>query len=48
MPIKNPNEKLQNSKDMPRVETLTDPAAIARYGGARMLIAPPLEYDALM
>ena len=48
MAIKNPNQKLQNSKNMPYVETLTDPAAIARYGGARMLLAPPLEYDALM
>ena len=48
MAIKNPNEKLHNSKNMPYIETLTDPAAIARYGGARMLIAPPLEYDAVM
>ena len=48
MPIKNPNQKLQDSKDMPKVEVLTDPKAIARYGGPRMLIAPPIEYDALM
>ncbi|HCC35618.1 MAG TPA: methylated DNA-protein cysteine methyltransferase [Ruminococcaceae bacterium] len=33
---------------MPKVETLTDPKAIARYGGSRMLLAPPLAYDALM
>jgi len=48
MPVKNPNQKLHDSKDMPKVERLTDPKAIARYGGDRMLIAPPLEYDALM
>ena len=48
MPIKNPNKKLQDSKDMPKVEVLTDPKAIARYGGPRMLLAPPIEYDALM
>ena len=48
MPIKNPSQKLQDSKDMPKIEELTDPKAIARYGGSRMLLAPPLEYDALM
>ncbi|MCL1827909.1 MAG: MGMT family protein [Oscillospiraceae bacterium] len=48
MPVKNPNLKLHDSKDMPRIETLTDPKAVARYGGPRMLIAPPLDYDALM
>ena len=48
MPIKNPNQKLSDSKDMPKVEVLTDAKAIARYGGSRMLIAPPIEYDALM
>ena len=48
MPIKNPNEKLHDSKDMPKIETLTDPKAIQRYGGSRMLIAPPIEYDELM
>ena len=48
MPIRNPNQKLKDSKDMPKVEVLTDPKAIARYGGPRMLIAPPIEYDKLM
>ena len=48
MPIRNPNQKLQDSKDLPKVEVLTDPKAIARYGGPRMLLAPPLFYDALM
>ena len=48
MPIKNPNQKLNDSKDMPKVEVLTDPKAIARYGGSRMLLAPPIAYDSLM
>ena len=42
MPIKNPNQKLNDSKDMPKVEVLTDSKAIARYGGSRMLLAPPM------
>ena len=42
------NEKLNDSKNMPFVQTLTDPAVAARYGGEKMLIAPPLAYDALM
>ena len=40
MSIKNPNQKLNDSKDMPKVEVLTDPKAIARYGGSRMVIMP--------
>ncbi|MHB1314325.1 MAG: MGMT family protein [Christensenellales bacterium] len=42
------NEKLQFSGNMPTVEVLTDPKMIARYGGPKMLIAPPLAYDELM
>jgi len=42
------NQKLADSKGLPTVTTLSDPKAIARYGGARMLIAPPLSYDAVM
>ena len=42
------NQKLADSKDMPAISTLTDPKAIARYGGSVMLIAPPLSYDAIM
>ena len=48
MAIKNPNQKLNDSKGMPKVEVLTDPKAIARYGGSRMLLAPPIDYDNLM
>lgn len=44
------NEKLHDSKHYPEVSEVTDPKAIARFGGTgtRMLIAPPLAYDAIM
>ena len=42
------NEKLGDSKNMPVVETVSDPRTVARFGGERMLLAPPLEYDAIM
>ena len=42
------NEKLSNSKDMPVMKIVSDPKSIARFGGERMLIAPPLAYDEIM
>jgi len=42
------NEKLHDSKDMPKIVEVTDPKAVARYGGTKMLIAPPLAYDEVM
>ena len=45
---KNFNAMLHDSKDMPRVQHVTDPATIQKYGGERMYFAPPLAYDALM
>lgn len=42
------NEKLQDSKDMPKIIELTDEKSIKRYGGSQMLIAPPLEYNEIM
>ena len=41
------NQKLNNSGDMPRVEEVSPEAAI-RYGGPKMLLAPPLYYDEIM
>ena len=41
------NEKLNDSKDMPRVKEATLNAAI-RYGGLKMLLTPPRSYDFLM
>ena len=42
------NAMLRDSKDMPKMQTVTDPATIAKYGGRRMLLAPPLAYDEIM
>lgn len=39
---------LRDSKGMPRIQEIADAASIAKYGGRRMLLAPPLDYDALM
>lgn len=41
------NQKLQDSKNMPLIEEVS-PDAAARFGGTKMLLAPPLAYDALM
>ena len=35
------NAMLRQQRDMPRVQTVTDPGTIAKYGGSRMLLAPP-------
>lgn len=42
------NAMLHNSKDMPRMQIVTDPKTIEKYGGSRMYFAPPLAYDAIM
>ena len=42
------NEKLNDSKDMPKIIKITDEKSIERYGGENMLIAPPLEYNEIM
>jgi len=42
------NEKLKNSGDMPKIIEIKDPVAVVRYGGTRMLIAPPVDYDEVM
>ena len=43
------NEKLANTKDMPKIEDVGhDPKMAARFGEGRMLIAAPLEYDEIM
>ena len=35
------NAMLRDSKDMPKVQIVTDPATIEKYGGTRMYFAPP-------
>ena len=42
------NEKLQDSKDMPKIVVIEDEKSIERYGGKNMLIAPPVEYNEIM
>lgn len=42
------NEKLNNSQDMPKITEMTDPRGISKYGGPKLLIAPPLAYDEIM
>ena len=39
------NEMLNDSKDMPKFQTITDEKSIEKYGGDRMYFAPPIEYD---
>lgn len=42
------NAMLRDSKDMPKIQIITDQASIKRYGGERMYFAPPMAYDAIM
>lgn len=42
------NAMLQDSKDMPKFQTITDPKSIEKYGGSRMYFAPPMDYDKVM
>ncbi|MFZ2538231.1 MAG: methylated DNA-protein cysteine methyltransferase [Oscillospiraceae bacterium] len=42
------NVMLANSKDMPKIQIITDEASIKKYGGSKMFFAPPIEYDKIM
>ena len=42
------NAMLKNNKDMPKIQIITDERTIKRYGGTKMLLAPPIFYDELM
>ena len=42
------NAMLHDSKDMPKIQTITDRASIEKYGGNRMYFAPPIDYDTIM
>ena len=39
---------LRNNKDMPKIQIITDERTIKRYGGTKMILAPPIFYDKLM
>lgn len=42
------NAMLKNCKDMPKIQIVTDEKTINKYGGTKMLFAPPIFYDELM
>lgn len=42
------NAMLHDSKDMPKIQTITDEKSIKKYGGDRMYFAPPIAYDEVM
>jgi len=42
------NAMLRDSKDMPKIQVITDKASIEKYGGNRMYFAPPAHYDEVM
>ena len=42
------NAMLRDSKDMPKMQIITDQKSIEKYGGERMYFAPPMDYDAAM
>lgn len=42
------NAMLNNSKDMPKIKELNKEDVIKRYGGSKMLLAPPIDYDDIM
>ena len=42
------NSMLHDSKDMPKIQVITDQKSIEKYGGDRMYFAPPIAYDAVM
>lgn len=42
------NAMLNDSKDMPKFQMITDQKSIEKYGGNRMYFAPPIDYDKMM
>ena len=42
------NAMLKDSKDMPKIQIITDKKSIEKYGGNRMYFAPPMDYDKVM
>ena len=42
------NAMLNDSKDMPKLQTITDPKSIGKYGGSKIYFAPPVDYDRAM
>lgn len=42
------NAMLHDSKDMPKIQLISDARSIEKYGGSRMYFAPPIDYDRVM
>ena len=42
------NGMLNDSKDMPKFQIITDEKSIEKYGGNKMYFAPPVDYDKVM
>lgn len=42
------NAMLRDSKDMPKIQIITDKKSIEKYGGNKMYFAPPIAYDVIM
>lgn len=42
------NAMLNDAKDMPKFQTVTDPKSKSKYGGDKMFFAPPAAYDRVM
>lgn len=42
------NAMLKDSKDMPKIQIVTDKKTIEKYGGEKMYFAPPMDYDHVM
>lgn len=42
------NAMLKDSKDMPKIQVITDKKSIEKYGGDKMYFAPPIDYDKIM
>ncbi len=42
------NAMLHDSKDMPKLQIITDKGSIEKYGGDKMYFAPPMDYDRVM
>lgn len=42
------NAMLRDSRDMPKIQIITDQKSIVKYGGSRMYFAPPIDYDTAM
>ena len=42
------NAMLNDSKDMPKIQIITDKQSIEKYGGNKMYFAPPIDYDKVM